>query len=323
MGVASLGNRREQVRLDTGYFTFSLDFELAWGTRHHADASRVWPCLDGTRYAIDGLLKLFERYEMPATWAVVGAMFIGGSQRHPWLSDSEYAKVPTGDCRTQPRWYAEDILEQLKSASPPQDIGCHTLTHMHVHDTLESRSQFDLELTRSAELFAELGLPPAKSFIFPKHFMAHFDLLAKHGFTCFRSPESGWFERLPIGAMRAAVRLLWARLRMPPVIGHCWKTSDGLWEIPSSQYYPGFQNVGKWITPRDRVEKAKKGLDLAAQRKAIHHMWTHPFNLGVRTGELLDGLREIFEYADRLRERGLLQFKSMAELSCELSKSSQ
>ncbi|MCG8650427.1 MAG: hypothetical protein MI861_11385, partial [Pirellulales bacterium] len=174
---------------------------------------------------------------------------------------------------------------------------------------------------RSVELFETLGLPAPRSFIFPKHFMAHFDLLAKHGIVCYRGPEAGWFERLPHSLLRAAGRLAWARLRRPPKIGFPRRTSDGLWMIPSSQYYPGFQNVGKYISLADRVAKGKRGLDLAAKRKGVHHLWTHPFNLGQRTDELISGLSEILRHAGQLRDAGKMCFASMGELAGQLAAS--
>ncbi len=304
--------------LDQGVFVLSLDLELAWGTRRRQWADIVGPDLDGTRRAIDGLLELFHQYELSATWVVVGAMFIGGAKRHRWLADSQYDDVPLGDCRSQPRWYAEDILEKIRSVDPPQDIGCHTLTHMFVQDTDQCRQQFDLELQRSVELFGELGLPAPKSFIYPKHFMAHFDLLSKHGIECYRGPEAGWFEHLPTKAMRAAGRFASARLRQTPSVGLPLRSPDGLWVIPSSQFYPSFRSVGKWVSVADRVAKAIKGLDAAARCKGIYHLWTHPFNLGLRTDELLQGLDQIFSHAASLRQQGLLENRSMAALASVL-----
>lgn len=306
------------VRLNQGAFVFSLDFELAWGTRGRQWSSIVGPDIDGTRNAISQLLALCQRYQISATWVVVGAMFMGGNQRHRWLRDEQFDDVPVGDCFSQPRWYAEDILKQLREATPEQDIGCHTLTHMFVQDSDESREKFDLELERSAELFEELGLPPATSFIFPKHYMAHFDLLAKHRFRCYRGPESGWFERLPTRHAKAAGRLFSARIRQTPSVTYPYLNDDGLWVIPSSQFYPSFRSVGKRVSVRDRVAKGIKGLNRAAKRKGVYHLWTHPFNLGVRTEELLSGFEEIFGHARKLEERGDLKNLSMASLASDL-----
>ena len=308
------------IKLATGCFVISLDFELAWGTRGRPSASVVGPDLDGARYAIDGLLRLFARYDLSATWVVVGGMFLGGQSRHPWLSGTAYDDVPYGNYRSQPRWYAEDILQQLRTATPVQDIGCHTLTHMFVQDTVESRDQLDSELACSADLFERLNLPPARSFIYPKAYMAHFDLLKKHGIECYRGPETGWFERLPGVHLSAAGRLLWAKLRRPPLVSLPYRNSNELWVIPSSQYYPSFRSIGKYVSIADRTAKAIKGLNAAANQRAVYHLWTHPFNLGQRTDELLVGLESIFKHARKLRDQGHLENHSMASLSIALAR---
>ena len=312
-------NPNRLVKLRKGCFIISLDFELAWGTRGRPKAAVVGPDLDGTRRAIDGLIELFDEFDIPATWVAVGAMFMGGSQRHPWISDACFDDIPHGNCDTEPHWYAEDILEKLLAMKTRQDIGCHTLTHMFVRDTPESRAQFDLELERSVKLFEQLKLPRPKSFIYPKHFMAHHDLLKKHGFECYRGPEAGWFEQLPTTSLKAAGRLLSARLRQAPSVGLPYKSAEDLWVIPSSQFYPSFRSVGKYVSVADRVAKAIKGLDAAVSQQAVYHLWTHPFNLGLETDALLAGCRQILLHSQRLRETGKLECLSMANLSDRLT----
>lgn len=309
---------KHQTTRGPGRLIISLDFELAWGTRGRPTAKRVQAYLPGTRNAIRKLLAVFQQHRVPATWVAVGALALGGPTRHPWLSGPEFADIPVGDHRTEPHWYAEDIFEWLREAEPAQDIGCHTLTHLFVQDTPECREAFDLELARSVELFQQLGLPRPRSFIFPKHFMAHFDLLARHGFKCYRGPESGWFERLPGSVVRAGFRLLDAKLRRPPCVRHAVKTAEGLWEIPSSQYYSPFQSVGRWVSLEDRVAKARRGIQRAAATGGVYHLWTHPFNLGLRTDELIAGIVQILEYAQTFVQRGQLEFTSMAGYAAEL-----
>ncbi len=306
------------VPLKKGVFVISLDFELAWGTRGRKWANVVASDLDGTRRAIDHLLELLHKHELSATWVLVGAMLMGGIPRHRWLLDPQYDDVPFGDYKSHPHWYADDILERLRSTRPAQDIGCHTLTHMFVQDTAACRAQFDLELKRSVELFGELGLPAPKSFIYPKHYMAHFDLLPKHGIRCYRGPEAGWFENLPTKLLKAGGRFLSSRLHQSPSVGVPYLSPHGLWVIPSSQFYPSFRSVGKHLSVADRVSRAIKGLNLAARKRAVYHLWTHPFNLGVRTDELLGGLDQIFAHAGVLRDQGTLETHSMAALASKL-----
>ena len=310
-----MNTSNKPTALDRGAFVVSLDFELAWGTRGRPSADKVGPHLSGTRRAIDRMLQLFQQYEISATWVMVGGLLLGGSKRHPLLSDSRYADIPVGDCRSQPNWYAEDIVQKIYDCRVAQEIGCHTLTHMYVNESDESRQQFDWELGEFVKLFQQRGFPKPASFIFPKHYMHHFDLIAKHGFKCYRGPETGWFERLPSAPLRGAMRLVNSRLRRTPVVGLPSPSPDGLVEIPSSHFYAPFQSVGKYVPLNDRVAQAKAGLNAAAKQKKIYHLWTHPFNMGADTASLMNGLESILKHFQALATAGQIECRSMESLA--------
>ena len=311
--------------LDKGVLLLSLDFELAWGTRGRPAARRCGPFWSGTREAIRGLLGLFERYEVPATWAVVGALLLGRGRsngRHPWLDDPDLSDVPPGDSTCHPEWYAEDVLEAIVSHPVPQELGCHTLTHRFIEPGSVGRRAFRKELRRFRALCDESYLPQPTTFIYPKAKMAHFDVLVEEGFRSIRGPESKWFESLPGTRLPAALRLMDAQLARPPQVDLPERLPCGLWVLPSSQFYSPFLSVGKFVSVAARVRKAVKGLRLAAERKQAFHLWTHPFNLGVRTEELLAGLDEILREARRLCDAGRLELMNMGDLTRKLDASS-
>jgi hypothetical protein len=306
-----------------GLFTFSLDFELGWGTRGRPKAPMMPPFFRGTRSAIRGLLGLFERHGISGTWAVVGALLLqskDGRTRHPWLADPRFQDVPAGDSASQPFWYADDVLDALLECPVPQEIGCHTLTHTFVDPQPTGRDRFREELRLFLELSGQLGLERPTSFIFPKAKMGHFDVLAEMGFRSFRGPERKWFESLPGEVVRAGVRLLDARMAARPRVDRPRLTGEGLWMIPASQFYSPFMSVGKYVSLEARVQTAIKGLRLAARTGNVFHLWTHPFNLGVRSEELLIGLDRILGEAARLRDAGEIDILPMGEIARRLDK---
>ena len=56
-------------------FMVSLDFELLWGVRDHADRDSYGRNVLGGREAIPRMLDLFAAHEIHATWATVGMLF--------------------------------------------------------------------------------------------------------------------------------------------------------------------------------------------------------------------------------------------------------
>lgn len=309
--------RTTGIPLSRGVFVFSLDFELAWGTRGRPAARSIPPYLNGTRRAIQGLLSLLEEHDVSATWAMVGALLATGrgGRRHPWLADERFADIPAGSASSHPWWYAEDVVEWLVAHPAHQELACHTLTHQFVDATPAGRESFREELQRFRELFDELYLEQPKSFIFPKAKMGHFDVLAEEGFRSFRGPETKWFESLPGELLPAALRLVDAKLARPPCIGSPALLPEGIWMLPSSQFYSPLMRVGKHVSVEARVRKAMKGLRDAAATQQIFHLWTHPFNLGVDTDELLSGLDTILGEARRLADDGQLEILTMGQFA--------
>jgi peptidoglycan/xylan/chitin deacetylase (PgdA/CDA1 family) len=65
-----------KTRHNVGAMVIYLDFELHWGVRDHAPPTRPYrENLDGARAAIPAMLRLFEEFDVRATWATVGFLF--------------------------------------------------------------------------------------------------------------------------------------------------------------------------------------------------------------------------------------------------------
>lgn len=67
----------------TGDFVISLEFELLWGVRDHADRHSYGRNILGGREAIPRMVDHFARHGVVATWATVGFMFCEPS-RSSW-----------------------------------------------------------------------------------------------------------------------------------------------------------------------------------------------------------------------------------------------
>jgi len=151
--------------MSTGQVVFSLDFELGWGHEQtrpsYVDELREHEDLVWERIA--SLVSLFEHYNVPATWAVVGKM------------------VESGD---DPLFHAPDLFETLVSSSPDHDIGLHSYGH-DFYDQLSLQDARN-DLTAGIHALKEWGYKP-DSFVFPQNRVAHVDLLDEHEFHCYRS----------------------------------------------------------------------------------------------------------------------------------------
>lgn len=275
--------------LKRGGFLLSIDTELAWGGVHNGSFWRHVGHYQQTREAVNRLLALLERYEIRATWAVVGHLFLDRCQadngvKHPeitrpsyqWFTGDWFEADPCTSLDRDPYWYGPDILEQIKECKVPQEIASHGFSHMIVGDPGCSRECFDSELRACVAQAEDRGVV-LKSFVFPRNSVGHLDVLAENGFAAFRGTVPAWFMRAP-GPLRPWARLLDGLLPIsPPVTSPRWH--DGLWDLPASYFYPHRDGWAKLIPPGLSVHKPKLGLEKAANQNALFHLWFHAFTL--------------------------------------------
>jgi peptidoglycan/xylan/chitin deacetylase (PgdA/CDA1 family) len=315
--------------LERGVFTLSLDFELIWGTLedYGPDAFRAAVEREHDE-VVDRLLGLLAEFEIPATWCVLGHLFLGSCSltdgvKHPEIlppegmsSDQWFAHDPCTNEQQDPIYYGRSLIEKILACPVPQEIGGHSFSHVLFGDSACSRETAASELRESSRLAAEFGME-LRSFAFPQNSVGHLDLLAEFGYTSYRGPEPVWYERSSIGPVRR-VGHLWdvLRARTPPVTDPV-EELPGLWNLPGSMLYFPMHGLRRHIPLSRRVRRAIKGLDRAAHERRVFHLWFHPTNLADEVDQMVAGLRSIFEHAAHLRREGEMSFEPMGALSRE------
>ena len=311
--------------LGPGTFILSLDTEMAWGAVDRPRSARADGEYALTRQAIHDLLSLFEKYEIQATWAVVGHLFLQGCRqedggKHPeivrptyrWLSGDWFDRDPCTDVSSDSFWYGPDMIEQILQCHIPQEIGCHGFSHMIVGDPGCSRECFESELEACRAATADWGIQ-LRSFVFPRNSIGHLDILAEQGFTSFRGVAPAWHRPFP-GSMKRAARFLDAFVPIPPPTTTP-VLEQGIMNIPASYQYLHRSGWGRLSPISVRVRKAISSLRRAAQEGTIFHMWFHPFNIASDHLGLMGGLEAILQEVTRLRCTGSLTNQTMGSMA--------
>ena len=78
--------------MKNGNFVISLDFEIYWGVRDVLELDQYKEHLLGVRKVIPGLLNLFGKYDIHATFATVGMLFFNNKEE---LLDGLPERKPT------------------------------------------------------------------------------------------------------------------------------------------------------------------------------------------------------------------------------------
>lgn len=273
-----------------GYFLISFDTELAWGTLDHQGWKKYGRHYEMVRQIVSQLLTLLEKYELSATWDIVGRLFLSKER----LNDG-FEGLNDPDINSS-LLYAPDIVRNILNCPVKQEIGSHTFGHMVASEVSKERFERDLEDWKKAA--SPYGIKPV-ALVFPRNRAKHFDIVKKVGFRCYRGLDPTLSNRFPSPISRL-VRGVESFLVLPPPV--VWPTyKERLWNIPGSYYYLHKDGWAKFLPIKARVIRARKGLRRAEKERAIFHLWTHPFNLAGDVDGLLGGLDKIFQYAHELR----------------------
>ena len=312
-------------------FVLSLDTELIWGSFDHLTPSEFDEAYPDIRATIRSILRLLETYEISATWAVVGHLFLESCSRSPeglahaglirprqsWRTGDWYRADPCTDVRSDPLWYGPDILDLLQSAQVAQEIGSHSFAHVLFGDPDLTREAVEADLRECVAVAARRGIE-LRSFVFPRNSEGHHEALRAAGFTAFRGADPYRFAGTPRPVYRAS-HLTGHALGLAPPISRPSEKLPGLWNIPGSTLFMHRAGLRRAISRAARVRRMKRGLAKAMSEGGIFHLWTHPFNLANDPVYLLAVLEDTLKVASVARERGELSIETMGSLAAKLS----
>jgi peptidoglycan/xylan/chitin deacetylase (PgdA/CDA1 family) len=286
-----------------GSLCISIDVELAWGIWDKPSAAYHARCAEREAAIVDALVALFERHRISATWAIVGRLLE--------LDDAAAATTSHG-ARI---WYAPELVERVRGARTPQDIGSHSYAHVYFGATSREALRADLAAARRVHDRHRL---PFVSFVFPRNQVAHIDLLREAGVRVFRSVDHGWHaavrQRLGAGAGRFA-NLADKMLPIPPAVVHPiihHVDGEDVVELPSSMLLMARNGLRRAVHPASVVAKARLGLAAARRTGGAFHLWFHPSNFYYDMERQLASLGDIVEAAARMREAGQIEIRPMS-----------
>ena len=299
-----------------GTLVISLDAELAWGF-HDVDppVDRIAAARDAWRR----LVALFDRYEAPATWAVVGHLLLDECGRphrdHP-AGDRLCETALGGDRSLSPdrAWFGRDLVEAVRAADTDHEIAGHGFTHVHFEHESMSRTFAGSEIERTRRAARSAGCDP-DSFVFPVNEVGYRELLADAGFECYRgrAPDAdrSASERRVRKAAGAVLDCGAAPLVRPRVDEY------GLVNVPASMYL--FDGLGPVAGAAEALHddpvanRAERGVDAAADGDGVCHLWLHPHN--VTDDADYERLRRVLERAADHRDRGDLAIATMGAVA--------
>ena len=303
----------------TSEFVISLDFELMWGVRDHADRDNYGANVLGGREAIPRILDMFTKYGISATWATVGFLFCENRDElmdilpdpelrptydNPALSNYSYLSEVGVDEKADPHYFAPSLVRQI-AGTPGQEIATQTLAHYYCLEDGASDAAFEADLSAAITLADRRGIT-LRSIVFPRNQYApiHLDICRQLGIEFFRGNPTQWAYRPTKGAgqtlMRRALRLVDAHTG---ILGHqIYKRQDGeRGNVPASQFLRPCSGRLAPFHPA-HIQTIKAGMSRAARNDAGYHLWWHPHNFGRAIDANLNGLEQVLNHFHRLQD---------------------
>jgi len=327
--VVSVGRATvEGEPLDRGACVLSIDTELAWGEAHRRDGTEGRHRFAAERDVIDRMLALFARYDVSATWAVVGHLFLDacdddGRGPHPdvvapdydWLDADWLAVDPCTDLDADPYWYGRDIVDAILACPVRQEIGSHSFSHVIVDDPACTPAVFDSELRAATALAAERDVA-LRSFVYPRNKIAQVARLGDHGFRCYRggrpvAPFAGraaW-QRRALGLADKVQPLGGSAVRPVPGDGDVWNVPQTYLFDPAAS-----PRVPAAVWARRPIARLRQ----AARHRSLFHLWFHPYNVTSAPDRAFDALERICRAAARLRDADRLDVLTMGDVAAQL-----
>jgi hypothetical protein len=272
-------------QFERGVAIISIDTEQIWGHFDLLGARQFESRFPNAPEIHDRLLNLLSGEGIAATWTLVGALTLpaseGSSDRRFSDTPRYWAeRIPAGNERTEPLWYARSFVQRLQRARTPQDLGMHGgISHLVWGDPRTSASIAAFELGAGMKALREIGIE-ARSFVFPRDLEAHHAILRDGGIRCYRGRAPILSERLGFNLAGSLARAAEEACRLVPPPVWPEEAIPGLWNVPASMslYCLGASRT-RFVPAKLRLERLKLGLDAANRQRGIFHLAMHPENL--------------------------------------------
>ena len=302
----------------SGQFVISLDFELLWGVRDHAEKSTYGKNVIGAREAVPQMLALFAQNDVRATWATVGLLFcktrdelmemsppevLRPRYANPALSNYSYFDEVGRNESEDPYYFAGSLIDQI-SATPGQEVATHTFSHFYTLETGATNEAFVADLNAARNVATHRGIT-LKSIVFPRNQYdeSHMEICRASGLTAWRGNPSSWAYKATDGSgqtlARRGLRLVDAH---SGILGAQSYTPEGgaFKNVPASQFLR--PKAGR-LAPLHPLHIATilRGMTRAAKAGGGYHLWWHPHNFGLDTQENMSVLSKIISHFQRLQ----------------------
>lgn len=313
-----------------GYLVISLDFELLWGIFDVVDYKKKMKYFENTRETIPAILQLFSKYDIHATWAIVGMLF--NKDWNEWknntpnlLPDYLNSNLSAYDFGNSIEnldninlVFAPQLIELINRVNG-QEIGTHTYSHYYCLEPGQNKEQFKADLEKAIEIAEKMEIK-LKSLVFPRNQLKkeYLEICADLGIENVRSNPSSWYWRDPLSE-----NVLNKLARSGDAYLPFGNKTYSIAELTKEDDLPLEQKASRFLRPSEgnnlirklKLQRIKKEMLRAAKKSQVYHLWWHPHNFGENPKESLKDLKVILEHYNWCKNKYNFHSVNMQELN--------
>lgn len=301
--------------MNKGVFIISLDFELMTGVFDKRSIDSYAENIKGAQLAIPRILKLFEKYEIHATWATVGCLFYSKLEellndvpiKKPQYLDPNFSIYNhlqyITDYEFKNYYSGLGLLRDLMQV-PFQEIATHTFSHYYCLEKGQTIEEFRDDIKKAVEKASKLSIS-IKSIVFPRNQfnIKYLKVCNEEGLTSYRGVESIFFQKSrnqkQLNFFHRLLRLIDSYINISGHNTYKLKLVEGLVNLPASFFLRPFSKRFSFLESF-KIKRLKRAMLLAAKKGNVFHLWWHPHNFGLDTHKNLDNLEIILKYYNEL-----------------------
>ncbi|WP_157076558.1 polysaccharide deacetylase family protein [Castellaniella caeni] len=318
-----MGNHNYESR---ARFTISFDSEGKWGVADQGPKTLSYIDGSGLRDAYCRILALLRKYEVSATFGIVGALCMDHDELRDRVSSVPKLLYCNRDWLAPVRqdinngkydgWSHPEILAMLMEDGK-HELCSHGGFHVPYDEINTPVESIDRDLSLIHAVQQEKGIF-FENIIFPRNVVGYLKLLRDFGFHGYREMDPreqglGLVERL----MRLSYEFTSFDLKdMIPVGKISGKSPPPHFNKPVALSAGKFLNarigIRNSISSRVSVQRIKKFVDEAVSSNLRVHFYTHPHNF-IRDSGMFSKLEKILMLVSDYRDSGVLDVITMKD----------
>lgn len=311
-----------------GALVISLDFELFWGCADFADYKEWQDKIEEVQLVVPEILKLFQKYEIHATWATVGGILADNEKEFKhymeFSKSSQFQELimrlwpVDGNGCPDSMLFAPELVEMI-SQTENQEIGTHTYSHYYCSNGSSKPQDFYDDLEASLAIFKDKGYHKPRSVVFPRNQVGkeYVNVIPKQ-INVYRGVELGWVTKLKNTCPSLGI-LLWYLDHYMPIrksrsyqLQEC--SEENRYNIRQSRFFKAY-NPKYALFENIKIKRYKLEMKKAAIKGEIFHMCWHPHNFSGNLDKNIQQLTNLFEYYLFLKEKYNMTSLTMAEVA--------